>query len=394
MANLRIAMIAPPWLKMPPDGYGAIEAIVDHLTIQLQSLGVTVELFGTGDSSTPADKLHWYYEDGQYRHISKPLYEAVTLPITQILFGLKTIRADGHFDLIHDHNGFVGPAIMSYLDAREFPPVLHTLHGPFSTDEMVANGMPDNRPTYMQFQQTGRLFFNGISKAQLKAAPRQLRPLLVDIVYNGVNLDEFPYSGKTEKDDYFITLARFTRDKGQALAARLCDELGARLLMAGIVNGIGTVRQLLVELADSNSVHRNNVDFIYFRDQVLPWLTPRQIEFIGEVKGEAKRRFIGRSRALLFPIDWDEPFGLAVIEALACGTPVIAMRRGAMPEIIQHGVNGFLARNEFEFKRYMQRIGEIDPAACRKSVTERFSTQVMAKSYLERYRQIIAATKT
>ncbi len=393
MKKLRIAMLAPPWLKIPPDGYGGIEYVVHYLTVELRKMGHDVQLFSTGDTTTPATQNHWFYEDGQYRHIHRQLYDAVTLPITQVLFSLKAVRDAGDFDIIHDHNGFLGPAVMSNLDPNHFPPVLHTLHGPFSTDEMVRKGMPDNRPMYAQFQYSDRLRFVGISKQQLTFAPKQLQPSLMGAVYNSLNLNDYPFVERPDREDYFITLARFTRDKGQAVAAHLAEDLGVKLRMAGVVDGIANPRQLLVEMANVNSPHRSQADFIYFRDEILPLLIPRQIEYIGEVKGETKMRFLSRSKALLFPIDWEEPFGMSVIEANACGTPVVAMNRGAMPELIVHGRNGFLAKTEAQFKKYMQRVDEIDPAECRKIVAERFSSKVMAEQYLDRYMEILANIK-
>lgn len=388
MKKLRIAMAAPPWLKIPPEGYGGIEYVVHYLALELTKLGHEVELFSTGDTTTTGQKNHWFYRDGQYRHIHGMLYESVTLPITQVLYALRHIR-DGNFDIIHDHNGFLGPAIMSNLDPKHFPPVVHTLHGPFSTNESVKKGMPDNRPMYMQFQNTGHLRFVGISESQMSYAPKQLDKLSLGVVHNAVNLDDFLYLDRKQKDDYFITLARFTPEKGQSMAARLAEELGVKLKMAGVVDGIANPRQLLVELANVNSEHRSKIQFVYFREEILPRLIPGQIEYVGNVSGEQKQRFIAKSKALLFPIDWEEPFGVSVIEAGASGTPTIAMNRGAMPEIIEHGVNGFLADTEAEFKKYMTRIDEIDPADCRRIVAERFSAKAMAESYVERYLEAI-----
>jgi glycosyltransferase involved in cell wall biosynthesis len=135
-------------------------------------------------------------------------------------------------------------------------------------------------------------------------------------------------------------------------------------------------------------------EFRYYSDHILSYtLRYPKITFSGNLKGQRKTKFISEARALLFPIDWEEPFGMAVIEALACGTPVIAMNRGAMPEIIQHGVNGFLANSEQEFLEYMGRLDEIDPAACRQSVIDKFSEDVMAQSYLDRYMQAIKLSK-
>lgn len=384
-------MIGTPWIEIPPKGYGGTEAVLQYIIPQLRKLGVHVELFTVGSTSLKADKLHWFYKDGQYRHIHKMLNEALPLPVTHVLHALKIIKDSGDFDLIHDNNGYAEAAALAYLDPKYFPPSLQTLHGPFSTDEMVKNGMPDNRPMYQQLSASSRIFFNGISKAQLSFAPPALAPRVLGVVYNPVNIDDFPF--EAQKDDYFVTLARFNRDKGQHVAARLCEELGLNLKMAGVVGGIASPRELLIEMANISSPLRNNPDFAYFRDQVLPLLIPGQIEFVGNVSGPAKLKFLSGAKALLFPIDWEEPFGMAVIEAMACGTPVVAFRRGAMPELIEHGVSGFLADTEKQFKDYMSRVGEIDPADCRKRVETHFSAAASAQAYLDMYRRVIQISK-
>ena len=161
--------------------------------------------------------------------------------------------------------------------------------------------------------------------------------------------------------------------------------------MAGTVAGISSNRKLLFELSNPLSAYRKNEEFRYYSDKILPYVLryPR-ITYSGNLSGNAKNKFLGEAKALLFPIDWEEPFGMAVIEALACGTPVIAMKRGAMPEIIEHGVNGFLAENEKEFFEYALRADEISTLRCRESVEKYFSAKAMAENYTERYRSIIA----
>ena len=160
--------------------------------------------------------------------------------------------------------------------------------------------------------------------------------------------------------------------------------------MAGVVAGITSTAQLVLELANPLSNFRSNGDFQYYSNYIWPaTVSNRNIRYVGNLKGKRKLNFFARAKALLFPIDWEEPFGMVMIESLACGTPVVAMRRGSTPEIIEHGVNGFLATTAKEFKGYMQRVGEIDPANCRQTVEKRFSTQTMAKNYLDRYRSIL-----
>jgi glycosyltransferase involved in cell wall biosynthesis len=197
------------------------------------------------------------------------------------------------------------------------------------------------------------------------------------------------------KKSYFITLARFCNDKGQHIAAKICARKGYRLRMAGTVATIGSTRKLMFEVANPLSRYRSDEDFKYYSDKVLPYLlrNPR-ITYSGAIGGRRKLTFLSEAKALLFPIQWNEPFGMSVIEALACGTPVVAMNRGAMPEIIEHGVTGFLANNEEEFAAYMKRVDEIDPKACRKAVEDKFSDDLMAERYIERYKEVIKRAGT
>ncbi len=386
---MRVAMIAPPWLPIPPEGYGGIENVLDALVPELLSLGVEVELFTVGDSKIRATKNHWIYEHGQYDKIHRPPFDA-TIPISlsQLMFALNTIKKDGGFDLIHDHIGYLGPAVLTYA-CDKLPPAIHTLHGPpFTTEDRLKLGIPDNFPLWRQFHKTNRFFFVPISKALRSPAPANMKKLMLPPVYNGVNVNNFPFV--TKKSDYFITLARFHPDKGQHIAVQACLEQGARLKMAGGVGDLMSAKKLILEIGNPLSTYRSLLDFRYFSDKIFPFLQSGQIEHVGEVSGQHKLEFISKARALLFPIEWNEPFGMAAIEALACGTPVVSMARGALPEIITHGVNGYLANTEKEFKFYMRKIDEIDPAACRQSVERKFSGRVMAKNYLARYQKVLA----
>lgn len=383
IARMKVAMLAPPWLHLPPRGYGGIEYLVHYLVIELRKLGVEVELFATGGSTTPADQTRWLYGNEQYPHIARPLYESVPVPSAHIMFALSRI-AGRDFDLIHDHNGFLGPLSMAFLDPARFPPVLHTLHGPFEGSDERPDA-PDNRAFYAQLARCDNVFVNGISHAQMRQAPPNLAIRSIGVVHNAIDVDDYPFAA--EKGESFLTLARVCRDKGQGVAARACAELGCDLTIAGSVAGLWDPVEVV---ACAGALDRYpNPDLRYFARDVLPHLEPGRIEYVGNVSGAEKLRLIARARALLFPIDWEEPFGLAVIESLACGTPVIAMARGALPEIVEHGVNGFLANDERDFAACMQRVDEIDPAACRATVEERFSASVMAARYLEAYGSVI-----
>ena len=160
--------------------------------------------------------------------------------------------------------------------------------------------------------------------------------------------------------------------------------------MAGIISDIDTAEKLATELANPDSKYNSFEGYRYYKEKILPYtLQSEKVKYVGNLADSEKMKFLSEAKALLFPIDWEEPFGMVAIEAMACGTPVVAMNRGAMSEIIEHGVNGFLANNEAEFEAYMDRIDEINPEACRKSVESKFSSNTMAVAYIERYKDAI-----
>ncbi|HEU5122109.1 MAG TPA: glycosyltransferase family 4 protein [Candidatus Saccharimonadales bacterium] len=394
MKKLRVAMIAPPWLALPIKGYGGIELVIQGLVEELQKLGVEVELFANGARKMKGIKTHYIYKKELFDKIDFPYYDA-PLQVMQahLHFALKTIEASA-FDVIHDHNPYIGPSFFALAGRiKGIPPILHTFHGPpFSTEGMLAAGQEDNRPQLVHMGEMGNMYMTAISKALADQAPKEIKTHMLREVHNAIEIDEFPFM--KDKKDYYITLARFTADKGQHLAAKFAAKRRKRLRMAGTVAGMGSNRKLLFELSNPLSSYRRNEEFRYYSDKILPYvLRHRRITYSGNLSGPKKKKFIAEAKALLFPIQWEEPFGMAVIEALACGTPVVAMNRGAMPEIIDHGVTGFLANTEAEFMEYAERVGEIDPRACRKSVERRFTAAAMAKKYLKRYEQIIKLAK-
>jgi glycosyltransferase involved in cell wall biosynthesis len=388
---LRVAIIAPPWLALPVKGYGGIELVLEALIDELRKQGVEVEVFTNGAHKMRGVKSHYLFKEELYTHIHEPYYETAAFVQAHMLYSLNKIRELGYFDVIHDHSTHIGPAFWAMATQfKDVPPVLHTFHGPsFVSTGDADPGAVYNRIDLEQFKDMGRMYMACISHAMTETAPKNVAPHMLKAVHNAVEIEHLPF--KAEKKDYFITLARFSSYKGQHVAVKLAIKLKKRLRMAGTVAGISSNRRLLLELSNPMSSYRNNADFRYYSDKILQSVIrhPR-ITYAGNLSGKRKMKFLSEAKALLFPIDWEEPFGMAVIEALACGTPVIAMKRGAMPEIIEHGVNGFLAENEQEFEEYMQRIDEIDPAACRESVERKFSADRMAAEYVKRYKQVIA----
>ena len=389
----RVAMLAPPWLALPTKGYGGIERVIEDLVKELVKLGIEIDLFANGARTMHGIKTYSIYKQEQAVNLEKPFYEALPILKGHINYSLNIIK-NGNYDIIHNHDPDFAPHMLSWATKTgEIPPVLHTFHGPpFHTKKMIENGDYENTKQYDQLTDLGNVFTVCISKAMAANAPKTLRSHMLPVVHNSVSLNDFPF--KKDKKNYFITLARFSPDKGQHIAAKYAVKLKKKLRMAGTVAGISTNRRLLFELSNPLSGFRSHPHFRYYSDKVLPYvLRYPKITYSGNLSGTRKMNFIAEAKALLFPIQWDEPFGVSVIEALACGTPVVAMNRGAMPEIIKHGVTGFLANNEAEFCEYMGHIEEIDPAACRASVEEHFRASRMAKEYLERYKEVVARAK-
>ena len=392
--RLRVAMVAPPWLAMPIKGYGGIELVLQGLVASLKKKGVDVELFANGERTMRGIKTHSLYKTEQFCRIYEPYYESFPIVQAHMLFAYNAIKQDGSFDIIHSNVPHVGPSFWAMATCdKQLPPVLSTFHGPPFTASTEHNiGAMYNTADLEQIEQFNGLYTTCISDAMTRTVPKNIASRTLKAVHNAVNPDDFPFVA--DKKNYFVTLARFAPYKGQHIAVKAAAKLKKRLRMAGVVADIASNRKLLLELANPLSLYRSDEQFRYYSDKILPYvLRYRNITYSGNLSGRRKLKFLSEARALLFPIEWDEPFGMSVIEALACGTPVIAMNRGAMPEIIEHGVTGFLANNEAEFMEFMTRIDEIDPVACRRSVEKRFSADAMADAYIDRYNEVIRRYK-
>ncbi|WP_022687744.1 glycosyltransferase family 4 protein [Sphingomonas phyllosphaerae] len=333
---MKIAMLAPIAWRTPPRHYGPWELVTHLLTEALVERGVDVTLFATLDSVTAATLDGVvpapYSEDPsvdakvwEHRHLSH-------------LFA----QAD-RFDLIHNQADFPAHAFAPLVDT----PMVTTIHG-FSSDRIL--------PMYAPFQD--RVHYVAISDADRHPDLRYAAT-----IHHGIPLDDFRFDPVGSDDLLFF--GRLHPDKGAAEAIAAARAAGRALDLYGIVQDQG-----------------------YHDRAVAPELDAR-IRYHGAVGGEARIAALGGARALLHLINFDEPFGLSVIEALACGTPVIAARRGSMPELIDHGVTGFLVDSPAEAVDAIERAGEIERAACRRAVAERFSVGRMADAYIALYRDIL-----
>jgi glycosyltransferase involved in cell wall biosynthesis len=333
---LRIAEVCPPWLAVPPKGYGGIEWVVALLTDGLAEAGHDVTLFATGDSTTSA-KLEFVYE----RALGTAAINDVMLDTTHTLFAMREVR--DRFDVLHVHTPFstLAAAIETGV------PTVHTLHGSFT---------PEMSRLYSYVGD--RAWFVAISEAQRRFQP-DLR--YAGTVHNGVDLAEYELS--KDKDDFVLFLGRAAPEKGWRRAVEAARLAGERLISA-------------VKIADP-AEHRE------WEDNVKPNLPP-DFEVHGEIGYAQKVELLRRAKAVLFPIDWPEPFGLVMIEAMACGTPVIATPRGAVPEVVEDGVTGWIVDVESypeAAAERLGRLGEIDPVACRDRVRRLFSKESMVAGY-------------
>jgi glycosyltransferase involved in cell wall biosynthesis len=372
--GLTVLMNAGPWLPVPPHGYGGIENVVATLVPELRRRGVRVVLCTVQESTLDADRRINTFADGQFASLAGPYNKVSGIGHAHMQEVCKALRADPSIDLVHDHMEVVGLSALALLD-DDAPPALHTLHW----------DLRKHADFYANFDGHGRVFVNGVSEQQLLRAPLALQAQAVGAVPLATSVpDEMPHG---QRGDEFVMLGRVTQDKGQDIAARACSKQGRALRMAGPVGPVSGPDELPAALEDDGL--RQMADVAYYLDSVRPLEDGSSIQWIGAVGGAEKRSLLINAKALLFPIQWEEPGGTAVIEALAVGTPVIGMRRGVLPDLVDHGVTGFLADTEEEFAAYLDRIDEIDRAACHRVALERFSPAAMADRYLELYHEVL-----
>ncbi|HEY6673629.1 MAG TPA: glycosyltransferase family 4 protein [Rubrobacteraceae bacterium] len=349
---MRIAEIAPPWVKVPPERYGGIEWIVSLLTDGLVQRGHHLTLYAPGTSTTTGELRAPFDEAVELGGMD--FYSAVHPMAVQSL--APFLEAE-RYDIIHDHTG----PIAACLGALSDTPVLHTLHGPFN---------PDVKQLFSMIKD--EIYFNSISDAQRSGFP-ELN--YIGTIYNAVEVETYPF--RSEKDDYALFLGRFTKDKGAHNAIYIAQQAGVPLRMAGKVDP--------------------GADSRYFHEHIEPHIDGEHIVFGGEVGGEQKRKLLSGARFLLFPIQWEEPFGLVMTEALACGTPVVASAMGSAPEIVKDGEVGIL-RPPYRWDEMVAAIRDgrlegIDPHRCRELVRERFSVEAMVDGYEKAFEKILALEK-
>ena len=339
---MRIAQVAPLVESVPPTGYGGTERIVSYLTEELVRQGHEVTLYASGDSQTSANLVACVPR-------ALRLDEEVIDPLAHGIVELERVFADAHeYDVIHWHVDYLHFPVSRRLTV----PSLTTLHGRLD--------IPDLQPVYAEFAEMPVVSISNDQRAPLKDAN------WIGTVHHGLPPDELTPSG--EVGDYLAFLGRMSPEKRADRAIEVARRTEMPIKLAAKVDA---------------------VDEEYFAAEIEPLLGSSHAEFVGEIGGDEKTELLSHARALLFPIDWAEPFGLVMIEAMACGTPVIAYRSGSVPEVIEDGVTGFIVDDIDGAVEAVGRLGELDRATVRASFEERFTAERMARDYLRLYEGLI-----
>jgi glycosyltransferase involved in cell wall biosynthesis len=345
--SLRIAVLAPPWIQIPAPAYGGIEEVVRLLCEGLVERGHRVTLLAAPDSESPA-RVETMLTEIHPEAIGAAHYEADH--VARAFEYIGRAAANGSpFDVVHDHCGFTALAMADRLGT----PLVHTVHGPF--DEVTTD-------FYAEHGAKGTIVC--LSEAQRATAPPLDR---CHVVPNPLRVSEWPFGA--DKEDWALWIGRMSPVKGPHRAIAAARQAGVPLVLAG-------------------PVQPGQEEF--FATEVEPHIDGDAVRYAGEADAEAKRDLYAHARAVLMPIRWSEPFGLVMVEAMACGAPVIAFPEGAAAEIVLDGESGFLVADEHEMAAALARVDEIDPAACRDSIARRFDVPAVCERYERVYLEAIA----
>jgi glycosyltransferase involved in cell wall biosynthesis len=352
---MRIAQIAPPFESIPPTHYGGTERVVSLLTEDLVRRGHEVTLFASGDSTTSA-RLIPTIDTALWR---EPLVGDALMYWTITLGEAYRRAAHGEFDIIHAHVDFLSFPCAELVTT----PTVTTLHGRLD--------VPGLRSVFARFPDQAVISISNNQRAPLPDAR------WLSTVYNAVDIGALPFHD--EPGEYLAFLGRISADKGLEQAIHIARRAGLPLRIAARKPLLGV---------DSPQVR---ADWDYYRTVIRPLLREPGVEFIGEVRDSEKAEFLGNARALLFPIDWPEPFGLVMAESLACGTPVIARRRGSVPEVVEHGVTGWIGESDEDLAHACGHLEAFDRATCRAIAEQRFGPAEMTDGYVQAYHRLLSS---
>ncbi len=349
--TLHIAMVVPPYFDVPPKAYGGVEAVVADLVDALVGRGHEVTLLGAGEAGTRARFIP-VWDRIQAERLGDPFPEV--LHALKIRRALERLCAHEDIDLVHDHT-FAGPLNAPSYRGLGLPTVV-TVHGPVDGDP------------HHYYSALGR----DVSLVAISDRQRELAPDLnwAGRVHNALRIGDWPF--RTEKSDYALFLGRFTADKAPHLALEAAHAAGIPLVLAGKCN--------------------EPPEQAYFDRAVRPLLTENDHVF-GMADAAAKRKLLSEARCLLFPVQWEEPFGMVMIEAMVCGTPVVALRGGAVAEVIVDGVTGRICDDPAELPVAVKEVQDYDPAACRAHVAAHFGEDTLGRGYEQVYRRVLQSRR-
>ena len=339
---MRIGIVAPVWYPVPPKGYGGIEMVVALIADGFVDSGHDVTLFASGGSQTKAELVTPMAEPPDPRLLGSAWYDA--------FHAFSAYVHAGEFDVVHDHAGIVGPVLGALLDGH--PPVVHTIHGPWTTESRLLYRLLHERIHLVAISNAQRADNADVSYAAT--------------VYNGIDVSRYPF--REEKGDYLVYIGRANPDKGPAVAIAVARRAGQPLKMI-------LKRHEPAERA-------------YFEEAIAP-LLGEDVELFETVSHELKVDLLGRAKAMVFPIQWPEPFGLVMIEAMACGTPVVTTPWGAAPEVVADGVTGYLRDDFADLVAAVEWTADLAPANCRAWVEDRFSAATMVTRYLDLFDRVV-----
>jgi len=362
---MNILQISTVWVPTHPNmKYGGTERVVNYLDKQFVKMGHNAYVAAPGDSIVSGTLLEtlprsiWSLaEDNATRQITRSndhYKDHYRIVVEKLL--------EGDIDVAHDHAGnsiFTSDAYSTY-GSKVRQPILTTLHGSLNLERNA-----EKYGLWNQIRVDGRgIFFNAISNSQKREFEGEVD--ICEVIYHGLPLENFRFSAK--KSDYLFSLGRISSEKGQHIAIEVAKKAGERLVIGGEVHSINTR---------------------YFDEQVKPHIDGDQIKFIGSLDEVQKTEWYKNAKAFLMPIQWNEPFGLVMIEAMATGTPVVAFNRASVSEVVEDGKTGFIVENLEEMVDAVKKIDSINPYDCRLAVESRFTIEREAQAYLDLYKKLI-----
>src|SRR6266487_5030226 len=357
---MKIAHIAPPWIAIPPKNYGGTENVIYNLVEEQVAQGHDVTLFAPGDAKTSSKHVSFFPASLLASGVQMQAHLKAYYHLHKAVEYIK----EHDFDIVHTHLSSTTDMYIFPLTAPLTTPHVTTLHSNFPFDKAPGGWTGDADEYYMQWAPFVPMV--AISKSAQAQAPKALQ--FVGVVYNGIAMKDYRPSVKSQ-GAYFAWLGRFAPEKGAHLAIEAAKRAGVPIILAG-------------------NVQRHQESMRYFREVIEPQIDNDQVRYVGPVNMRQKVKLLSRARGFLNPIEWEEPFGMVMIEAMALGCPVISFARGAAPEIVVNGETGFLVHDLDEMVASIPRIDEIDRNVTRMHIEEHFSAQVMARQYIEIYEKL------